>query len=151
MIPTFKIGSTIILEEEEFTIAGIDSYSLVNFHGHIKTWNSFTIANSLKRVSFSHTKGKYIFWEQIAASEIETRIIQEEYSLNWDFSGLAQLTFEGDKGISQPYAELVWFDRGTWHDIVLLERFFNVTKSKLSFDPFFYKGALLTPDRIKLI
>jgi hypothetical protein len=146
----FKIGSNITLKKQQFTIVGIDNYSLVNFHGNIKNWNSITIANDHNRVSFSQTDEKYIFWEQVAIPATKIGILQEKYSLNWDFSGFAQLTFEGDKGASQPHAELVWFDRNTWSDILLLERFFDLTKDKFYFDTFFYKGALLNPDHIRI-
>jgi hypothetical protein len=153
VISNLKVGTYLVLQEEKYCIVGIDHYSLINLYQGKKSWLSFTIANDSKRVSFSFTDGQFIFWQQgtYPLDDVNINNFQEKFILNWQFSGIAQIKFEGDMGGSQPWAELVWFQNKTCQDIFLLERFFNTAGESCDIDPYKFEGKFLNPKSIIII
>lgn len=59
-------------------------------------------------MSFSITENKIILWRISDESIVRKKDLYDKHQLNRYFSGIAQIQFEGDKGLSQPIAELGW-------------------------------------------
>lgn len=141
----------LILKEEKYRIVGIDHYSLIKSLPEKKSWVSFTLANDSKRASFSFTENQFIFWEQGVYPLEDVNSTQEKFVLNWNFSSISQIKFEGDKEVSQPWAELIWFQDKNYQDIILLERFFNTIETSFDIDIYKFEGKLLDSKFIAII
>ncbi|MBN9344341.1 MAG: hypothetical protein BGO76_08990 [Caedibacter sp. 38-128] len=149
MIEKIRLGSEVLIEGSSYSIIGIDHYKLINFLMEKKSWESFTISNQTERVSFSITEGKIILWQTSNISLAKKRNLCKKYQLNWNFSGIAQIQFQGDKGVSQPMAELVWLQDKS--KIFLFERFFNPDEPDLKIKEYFFTGTIITPEKISII
>lgn len=149
MIEKIQLNSKILIGESSFSVVGIDRYKLINFFMKKKAWESFTISNPKERLSFSFTEGKTILWKSSEVPLAKKKDTYSNYSLNWNFSGIAQIQFEGDKGISQPMAELIWYEANS--KIFLLERFFNLNDPALKIKAFSFVGTVIAPDEVKLM
>lgn len=149
MIEKVRLNSKILIGGSSFSVVGIDHYKLVNFFMEKKSWKSFTISNPKERLSFSFTEGKIILWRGSDIPLSKEKDTYSNYSLNWNFSGIAQIQFEGDKGISQPMAELIWYEDNS--KIFLLERFFNLNNLELKIKAFSFIGTVIASDEVKLM
>lgn len=149
MIEKVRLNSKILIGGSSFSVVGIDHYKLINFFMEKKSWESFTISNPKERLSFSFTEGKIILWRGSDLPLAKEKDTYNNYSLNWSFSGIAQIQFEGDKGISQPMAELIWHEANT--KIFLLERFFNLNDPELKVKDFSFIGTVIAPDEINVV
>lgn len=149
MIEKVQLNSKVLIGGSPYSVVGIDHYKLINFFMEKKSWESFTISNLKERMSFSSTEGKIILWKDSDVPLAKQKDTYNNYSLNWDFSGIAQIQFEGDKGISQPMAELIWYESNS--KIFLLERFFNLSDSELNIKDFSFIGTVITSDEVNIV
>lgn len=149
MIGKIRLGSEVLIEGDSYSVVGIDHYRLINFLMVRKVWDSFTISNQKERMSFSITENKIILWQISDEPIIRKKDLYDKHPLNWNFSGIAQIQFEGDKGISQPIAELVWLQTNS--KIFLFERFFNPSEPELKINEYSFTGNVIPPEKIKII
>lgn len=120
MLPKINIGTKLKIADSLFNTIGIDHYRLNNLFNNIETWQSYTMISNNERINLSNTDNQIILW-RLAEPQLP-----KGYELNWNFTGLSEIKFEGDKGISEPLAELLWFEKG--ESIFVLERFIEAAK-----------------------
>ena len=105
-----KVGSVIYIENIEFSVIGIDHYSLLNVNGQKKKWKSYTLIDTKNKQRVWITRGigkKFILWHK-AKLKSNSNILQQ-YNLLNEMSGIATINFEGEKGISSSISLISWF------------------------------------------
>lgn len=137
-----NVGSVIHVENIEFSVIGIDCYSLLNMNGRKRKWISFTIKNKNKKQWIVRgINNKEILWEK--SKQLKNAIIQNNYRFNPIMSGIATIQFRGNKGFSTPLAEIIWFDsrnKNNNSDYYVQENFLVLKKNNLKYQikPFVY-------------
>ena len=137
------IGSVVYVRNTEFSVVGIDYYTLLNTRGQKVKWTSFTIKNKNKRKwLIKDINNKDILWEK--AEQLKIVGIKREYMFNPSMSGIATILFKGKRGFSTPMAEILWFDiiaKNSDFDYYVQENFFEFKKNNLaSIKRYYYRG-----------
>ena len=104
-----NIGSQITIQERLFEVVGIDTYTVINMMDTRKSWQSFTMVGQERvsvTVGITDTPILWTAGNKIAESELE-----EQYDFVPEYSGQAEIQFEGDRGISQPSARGMMYRR----------------------------------------
>lgn len=146
MDKTLKVGNHILVQKKPYEIVGIDSYSLQNHFRQSKTWKSYTLVGNNERIGLSIMDNILTLW-RTAVNHIDNG------KFNFEMSGIASITFEGDRGPSTPIAELTWFDIKTQDmDIFLIERFLSFPPgSKLLINTFYQVGKVVETIDIQIL
>ena len=146
MDKTLKVGNHILVHKKPYEIVGIDSYSLQNHFRKSKSWKSYTLVGKNERIGLSIMDNNLTLW-----STIVNHIDNGKF--NFEMSGIASITFEGDKGPSTPLAELTWFDlRNKDLNIFLIERFLSyASNNELIVNTFYQVGKVIKITDLQMI
>lgn len=102
-------------------LIGIDSYSLESFDGKKCGWPSFTLVSDRKD---KFKRFWFVLWENknwVLWLEAKSMTVPKGSKLIPEKSGIAKIEFEGDSGVSTPFAALAQYKVG--RDYFSLERF----------------------------
>ena len=142
----FKVGTQLLFQNAQYNVVGIDYYSLQNHLRQTKIWKSYTLVGNNERIGLSIMDKTFTIWRTA------TEVIKNGVS-NFDFSGMANITFVGDKGPSTPLAELTWFDiDANSSNIFLIERFLSFSSAEnLQIETFYQLGSIIIESDIQLV
>lgn len=142
----FEVGTHLLIGNNLYQIVGIDSYLLQNHLREIREWKSYTLVGNSERIGVSIMNEVFTLWRNAPN-------IIESGKMNFEFSGIANITFEGDNGPSTPVAELTWFDlKNDDADIFLIERFLSFnSENKAHTNTFYQIGKMIKSIDIQLI
>lgn len=133
------INSEVMLEDKRYWVIGIDSYSLENFSDGVTKWQSYTMSSGNGEMAWiSQNEGESFFVRWMAISrpaffEALTAVVSPV--LNLKLSGMANISFEGYRGFSTPFAETLCFEasekRDQAYDYLASERFIEFSDGVL--------------------
>lgn len=140
-----KLNETIKLKNKTYKVIGIDRYVLKNLIEKTRKWVSYTLVdakNNKTWISFGQSDKYFIQWSTITEKEFKNYY---PYPLNFELTGIANVSFLGNPGYSTPNVELIWFNiKKTDADYLIVERFLKQTKSKVEAQtPYYMVGKLL--------
>ncbi len=149
MSPKLQLNQKVLLQEKEYTIIGIDTYTLKNLLGRTKKWISYTLIdnkNNKTWITFGTAGNYFTQWAIIPQKSYK----QLARGLKMDLSGIAQVSFKGNPGYSTPISEIVWLDAsGKDFDYVSLERFLEQKKGTvIPLEPYYQSGKILKDFKI---
>ena len=128
-----SLNDKLTINKREYKIIGIDNYSLKNSFGKTKKWKSYTLKSKNSKLWFVvGIKDKLIIWYPAKKDSI---IDVQDYKFNFEFSGIAEISFEGNKGFSTPEAEVIILEKN--NKLFAVERFFD-KKIKI----YYYRGEI---------
>lgn len=145
ILSNVKVDSKIKFKDSIYSVVGVDHYFLKNLLQENKKWDSFTLVNSNTRINISNTYNQIILWQ------ITKPVLSKGYILNWNFSGTAEIKFQGDKGISEPRAELLWFQSLRMNKVFVHERFFSIAKGIINIETYAFVGIFLQHDELQIL
>ena len=121
-------------------MAGIDTYLLHNQLKKEKKWDSYTLVGNNERVGLTMIDNEPVLWR--ASPSLDTQVAYKNFNL--ERSGIANISFQGDRGPSTSIAEIVWFDldqRSTPYFVI--ERFLHINGDKMArIDTHYYLGEV---------
>lgn len=133
------------LNGRNYTIIGIDSYTLKNILGKKVTWVSYTLIDNkdCKTWISGPFNGNYYQWSLLEEKEFTS--LTKTAVQNNEQTGIANITFEGNPGFSTPYAEILWSDlKNNEFDCIALERFITVDGRKIEpLESYYNAGKIL--------
>lgn len=133
MVAKLNLYEKLTINNQEYKIIGIDNYHLKNSLGKTKKWKSFTLKSGKSKLWFVvGIKRKPIVWYSVKKGFIKS---VKNYKFNLEFSGIAEITFEGNKGFSSPKAEVILLEHK--NKFFAIERFFDKV-----INTYYYKGEL---------
>jgi hypothetical protein len=140
-------GVTITLKGLYYQVAGIDTYTLHNQIEPSKQWKSYTLVGNNQRIGLTQIDNEFELWDSVPDNKIPT----SQLTFNLEMSGIASISFEGDRGPSTSISEIVWFDINNDPDRDLVtERFLYIKANQLKkVETFFYLGEKINRSQIK--
>ena len=149
MSQQLKLKQKVLLHGKEYTVIGIDTYSLKNLLDKTKTWVSYTLIDDKKNktwISYG-TEGNYFTQWAIIPQKTYKQLAKD---LKMDLSGIAHISFKGNPGYSTPVSEIVWLNAsGKDFDYISLERFLEQKKDKITpLEPYYQSGKILKDFKI---
>jgi hypothetical protein len=118
------IDQELQLVGKKYWVIGIDSYVLDNFLDERRAWKSYTLKNSAGEnawISKADDENYFIEWRAISAVDFKKAATM---ALNLELSGIAKITFLGERGYSTPLAETLYFNaENKEYDFLASERF----------------------------
>jgi hypothetical protein len=121
------VNDRVSLAGEKYTVSGIDRYSLSNLLGAVREWRSYTLRSSSGKtwLCLGFDEHPAIRWIEIDRATFTSAA--DAAVLNPELTGVAVVTFDGDRGHSTPMAEiLVMSQTGAPYEFVACERFLEV-------------------------
>jgi len=139
------LNQNINLDGIIYSVIGIDTYQLKNVLGEAKTWYSYTLIdkeNNKTWITYGHAESYFVQWRVITEKEFKQ---ESTKTFMFDFSGIANISFEGNQGYSTPTAEIIWFSvTGRTYDFVAIERFLEQKKDTIDIsDSDYLTGTIL--------
>jgi hypothetical protein len=121
---TLKLNQEVTLQGISYKVIGIDTYKLKSILDEEKEWISYTLIDPEgNKVWISYgVAGEYFTQWSLVSKEEFTKLATG--SLNYNFTGIATVKFEGNPGYSTPTAEITWFNiQDQQYDFIASERF----------------------------
>lgn len=146
-----SLHTKVKFQDKNYTIIGIDSYSLKNILDQKKTWVSYTLedSNNEKTWISGPFNGYYYQWFLLEKENFTS--LAKEAIENSELTGIANITFEGNQGFSTPYAEVVWLDLlNNKFTCIAVERFITLDAGKINpLEPNYNAGKIVKDFPIK--
>jgi hypothetical protein len=123
-----RLGDKISINENFYKVIGIDYYSLKNLYGESKQWISYTLQGKSRIwITQGIDKGYYL-WNATNIKNVKKNNLMK---IRFDYSGIAFIKFRGQRGFSEPLAELFIFEREqAGRSLFAIERFIKKYRIK---------------------
>jgi hypothetical protein len=141
-----NVGAEFQLHSTTFQVVGIDDYKLQNSSGGQRDWVSYTLLSAGGErtwISYGVADSFFTRWAEITLTEYQQ--LAKNATVDLNLTGIARITFAGDRGHSTPDAELVWSRTDSEApEFSLIERFLTVDADGVrGLQPYFQTGTIL--------
>lgn len=139
------LNQKVNLDEKIYKVIGIDYYVLKNVLNLTRKWTSYTLIdkdNHKTWISYGVAGRYFTQWATIAKLKFKNEATMPAYL---ELSGIANVSFQGNRGYSTPFTEIVWFKTANInYDFLAIERFLKQTKSGIiPLESYFLSGKIL--------
>jgi len=142
------IEQVVQIREKKYWVIGIENYMLDNFLDQKRSWTSYILKNSFGEnawVSKADDEDYFIQWRAISQSEFQNKATM---ALNLELSGMAHLSFIGERTHNTPLAETLYFNiENQNYDFLATERYLESENQKL----FVWKSLYMTGKKLEIV
>lgn len=140
----FQVGKMLNIKEHAYKIVGADLYRLENLRLSSQHWISYTLLGENRCWITNGIEKRWHIWSSVDRIKIKKKFTGS-LRLLLNFSGLAMIDFRGERGISQPIAEVLIF-KDKNNQLIAVERFPHRRKTYT----YYYVGHGLKKGEIRL-
>jgi len=111
-----NLHDRVSIKNTNYEVIGIDSYSLTNYLNNKKQWTSYTLKSKKSKLWLVlGVNDKPLLWRMTSPKSIKS---VKEFHFDFEFSGIANIEFRGDKGFSTPKSEIVFLKKGNKYFVI---------------------------------
>ena len=141
------IQQEVQIREKKYWVIGIENYTLDNFLDQKRAWISYVLKNSDGEnawISKADDEDYFIQWRAISQLEFQNVATM---ALNLELSGVANLSFIGERTYNTPMAETLYFNvKNQDYDFIASERYLECENNKI----FVWKSIYMIGNRLEI-